>query len=141
MQWILMSQKTTSYRPVWLWLVRLILIIAVCIQLSSVALSSNLEIVQQELGVGSHFRLMQRLKNISLLLIHDTDDSEMTKLKIPAQKLDESEQVWTFLPFKLTQKVKSEPFLAQYLLITFILWGLVLILAIRASILLMRSVM
>lgn len=114
------------------WFAKLIIILAVLLQFLSIALPFNFEKNQQELGVGSRFRIVQRVNNIVYIL------SENPKFNMQISKTVElSPQLnsnWGFLPFRLKDKLNGNSPLNKLIPILILLWGLLLVLACTATI-------
>ncbi len=113
-------------------ILRIVLALAICIQLLSVALPYNLEIAQQQLGIGSRFRIIQRFENVAYLLSNSLDKATPGEIKTSnsqASNVISYFSHWNFFPFLLSRKIQPSSSLYKILPIIFVLWGLLFLLA------------
>ena len=120
---------------------RAIIVLAVCIQLSSIAIDGAVEAYQQEIGIGSSLRIVQRLKNISALSIDGSVESQVNKI-LPTQDAErisfiksqiEGRDGWNVLPFIYQKRLGNSP-LNKLIPLLIVLWGLVLLAAIITTV-------
>ena len=112
------------------WFARLAIALAVLLQFFSILLPFDLERMQQEIGVGSRFRIVQRVNNVFTLL----DETPKSIVQI-SPILDSNQNInWEFLPFRLQNRSNENSPLNKLLPILFILWGLIFILAVTATV-------
>ncbi|MGF1591281.1 MAG: glycosyltransferase family 39 protein [Pleurocapsa sp.] len=125
------NQNTDFLKAAFSWIARVIIILAMLIQFSSITLSPNLEVIQQELGVGSRFRLIQRFNNIFYLLNYDQNPNiQISK----AQEQWPHKITWDLLPFNLKTKLNTNSSLNKFVPILFIVWGVIFIAAVTTTV-------
>ncbi len=112
---------------------KIIVVMAILIQFTSIVLPYGLEANQQELGVGSRFRLVQRMYNISYML----DSKPHFQISKVEQKwqIDEPNRkvIWDLLPFRYQDKLGNNSSLNKFIPILFVVWSLILIAAIAST--------
>ena len=124
------KKNTNIFKKIASWFARIIIFLAMLLQFFSILLPFNLEKTQQELGVGSRFRMVQRVNNVFTLL----DETPVSNVQI-SPILDSNQNInWEFLPFRLQNRSNENSPLNKLLPILFILWGLIFILAVTATV-------
>ena len=116
-------------------ILRIILVIAISVQFLSVALPYNLEIQQQELGISSRFRLIERWENVYSVFsnsLNQVNQEESTRNNRDASNFS-SLKHWNFLPFLYSSKIQPDSYLYKALPIIFILWSLLFLSAIGTT--------
>ena len=118
-----LSQKIIS------WFTRGAIALALLLQFISILLPFNLEKTQQELGIGSRFRIAQRINNV-VTLLHEAPESNVKISPI----LNSNQNInWEFLPFRLQARQNDVLSLNKFMSILFIFWCLIFILAVTAT--------
>lgn len=130
------SNKTTDVRQLSLqWITRIIIILAILLQFASVSLHFGLESTQQQLGIGSRIRVVQRLDNI-FSNIKGTRESNIQSFRIKQRATEiilNDRMAWNLLPFLYQSKIDASSSLNKFVPIVFLLWGSILILAVVAT--------
>jgi hypothetical protein len=124
-------------KGVTVWLMRGILVVAIIVQIASVTMPFHLEIVQANLRqVNSlqQFRLGQRVTNIVCLINASFSEECISRWRLDQRILIENYNQIYFLPFIFSHETTDNPELAKLSRILFVLWGLVLILAILTTV-------
>jgi hypothetical protein len=125
-------QKNTDWIEVSLsWMAKIILILSMSIQLSSILLPPSLEVTQQELGVGSRFRLVQRVNNIFTLLNYDQKPKPQIS-KVQEQWSDNI--TWWLLPFRVKERAKNSYLLKNFMPMLIVFWILTFIVAVITTV-------
>ena len=119
---------------------RAIIILAVCIQLSSITMDGAVEAYQQKLGIGSSLRIAQRFKNISTFFIDRSVEYKIDKMSNSNvaeisffEEQIEARKGWNLLPF-LYQKKIGESSLNKLTPVLIVLWGFILMAAIVTTV-------
>jgi hypothetical protein len=113
-------------------LMQLLIVLAISVQLASVAMPMDLEIFQAEAGMpGSrfNFRLGQRLLNLSCL-IQPTWSSRCTESNPDKKSIVSPWNHLAFIPFTFEKKIKGDPHLLKYSKFILVIWFVILMLAI-----------
>ena len=122
------------------WSARVIIIVAIAIQLSSITLDGAVEAYQQRLGIGSSLRIAQRFKNISYLLGGSSpSDFDFLQVEVPPetailQKKIEAKTGWNILPFLYQNKLDSDSWLNKLIPLLTVVWSLIFILAVTSTV-------
>ena len=115
---------------------KIIIILAIFCQLASVSLSPNLETFQQELNIGSRFRLGQRINNIYYLVNYE--EKPQIKTNKAEEQLPETllrlRKTWSILPLKYEMKLPDNSSFNKFLPLLKIIWSLIFILALVSTI-------
>ena len=120
---------------------RAIIVVAICVQLTSISIDGGIEAYQQQLGIDSSFRIAQRFKNISALVADGSVESQISKT-LPIQndpKLSFAKNQiiardgWNILPFIYQKRLTGSP-LSKLIPILIVLWGLILLAAIVTTV-------
>ncbi|WP_019507050.1 glycosyltransferase family 39 protein [Pleurocapsa sp. PCC 7319] len=134
------AQRKNLFKKILILGARAIVVLAICIQFSSIAIDGVVEAYQQRLGIGSSLRIVQRFKNISEILNGSSikTDVNITSLEdstetIALQEKIESRSRWNILPFLYQKKLAKSP-LNKIIPILIAIWGLILLAAIVATI-------
>jgi len=134
------SQGKNLRSKVLTWGSRAVIVLAICIQVSSITIDGAVEAYQQQLGIGSSLRIGQRFKNISTLLINGTVESKVNVIQVEdvAKATAIKEQIanrtgWNILPFLYQKKSEKSP-LNKVIPILIVLWGLILVAAVGSTI-------
>ncbi|HBB32407.1 MAG TPA: hypothetical protein DDZ80_08575 [Cyanobacteria bacterium UBA8803] len=117
------------------WLMQGILGIAIAVQISSVAMPMNLEIFQTQVGMpGSRldFRLGQRIANVVCLVNGSLSNRCVDRNPDKKPVLEHINHLF-FLPFEFNQKAAENPNLINLSRVLLVLWILVLMMAIGAT--------
>ncbi len=119
---------------------RIIIVLAVCVQFSSITIDGAVEAYQQQSGVGSSLRILQRFENIAELLSSSSVKSDINVALIsdPVEAVVLQEKIksrtgWNILPFLYQRKLAKSP-LSKLIPIVIVLWGLILLAAIATTI-------
>ncbi|MEQ9373134.1 MAG: hypothetical protein RIG63_29550 [Coleofasciculus chthonoplastes F3-SA18-01] len=134
----LFIQRVLFTKGLTVWLMRGILTLAIIVQIASVTMPLGLEITSAQVMADKtprylQFRLGQRLTNIACLVNSSFSQKCINRLNPDQQlRLEEVNKV-SFLPFGFSRKAASNPALVKLSPILFVLWGLVLALAIGTT--------
>ena len=135
------DQSKNLYSKVLTWSARSVIVLAICVQVSSITLDGGVEAYQQQLGIGSSWRMGQRFKNISTLLIDGTLEfktADITQVEDVARAAFMEKQIvnrtrWNILPFLYQRNLEKSP-LGKLIPILIALWGLILVAAVSSTI-------
>ncbi|GBF79771.1 glycosyltransferase family 39 protein [Aphanothece sacrum] len=119
-------------KPLKKWLMKGIIIIALLVNFSSVAMPFNLEIYQTQIGFpGSRldFRLSQRITNIACKFNSSISNRCIANHPKDQKTLEEFNK-FSFFPFVFQQEAKNNPQLDDIVWFLFLVWILALFLAI-----------
>lgn len=123
------KQNTHIFKKIAILFARFAIVLAVLLQIFSILLPFDLERIQQELGVGSRFRMGQRINNVFILL----GETPESNVKISPILHSNQNINWEFLPFRLQARQNDDSSLNKFMPILFIFWGLIFILAVTAT--------
>ncbi|MEP0869331.1 hypothetical protein NDA01_05925 [Trichocoleus desertorum AS-A10] len=134
-QRLLYSRKLTA------WVMRGLIVLAIAIQLTSVAMPRQMEETQTLVGApGSRlqFRLGQRAINIACLA--NSSISDRCPSQLPPKISDHLKEynVISLLPFSFSQQAKTQPTLAPIAKTLWVIWGVVVAIAIVSTVLYLR---
>ena len=130
------TQNANFFQVIMSWIAKIIIIFAISIQFASVVLPSGLEQAQQKLGIGSRFRVVQRVNNIVYLLDRDRQyPLQIAKVLAESPSFAKNQKIaWEILPFRLKLWLEPDSFFYKLVPILFFCWGLILILAITTTV-------
>jgi hypothetical protein len=148
----LLVQLFVSRKQIVAWLSRSLLALALAVQIFSIILPADLEVHQQELGVGSSFRLAQRVENISHLLTNTFDNNhdlfnvaseqELSREYTPDKIASDIRfyKTWRILPFFYSQYLRTIAVPNVIIGIIFVAWITVFLVTIGATVWIIRSI-
>ena len=134
------DRSKNLWRKTLTWSTRVIIIVAIAIQLSSITLDGAVEAYQQRLGIGSSWRIAQRFRNISYLLDGSSQsDFDFSQVEVPPeaailQKKIEARSGWNILPFLYRDKLDSDSRLNKLIPLLMVAWSLIFILAVTSTV-------
>jgi hypothetical protein len=130
------KQKTSLLEYFYVWIARIVIIFSLLIQFMSTILPGDLEVAQEKLGVGSSWRFVQRITNIVSLLNYDKNPNiQITKVIEKSPGFVINNQIpWELLPFRFESKIEPDSSLGKIISISFVLWALILVLAITTTV-------
>jgi hypothetical protein len=130
------KKNTNIFKKITSWFARIVIFLAMLLQFFSIVLPFNLEKTQQKLGVGSRFRMIQRVNNIFYLFDEVPESNiQIGKVIQHSPQLNPNPNLgWGFLPFRLKDRLNGNSPLNKLIPILILLWGLLFILAVTATI-------
>lgn len=132
----LFIQHLLSAKGLAAWGMRGLVTIAILVQIASVSMPLNLEIDQSRFGVPGtrlQFRLGQRITNMICLVNGSFSKQCLDRNPDKKSYLKQNNHV-SFLPFAYTEKAVKNPALVNFSRILFVVWGILLILAVGTTI-------
>ena len=119
---------------------RVAIVLAICIQLSSVVIDSSVEANQQRAGFGSRWRLIQRWQNIAALSSGSIEyEVKPTRFKNPRSSLDlqrkiEAKNQWDLLPFIYKSRLDAVSTPDNWLPFLSAIWIVILFVAVASTV-------
>ncbi|MGF1542578.1 MAG: hypothetical protein ACFCU5_19395 [Pleurocapsa sp.] len=124
------NTNTDFLKAAFSWIARVTIILSILIQFAFILLPHGLEVNQQKLGIGSQFRIFQRINNIFYLLNYNQESN----VQLPNFQEHYSEKMsWDLLPFKLKNKLGANSPFNKFIPILFVFWGLILVFTITMT--------
>jgi hypothetical protein len=144
----LFIHRLLSARKLTLWLMRGILTIAIIVQIASVTMPYSLEFLQDQDNLRNNlkvtqgiswssslqFRLGMRGTNIVCLIDNSFSEKCVNRLSPDKKRQLEDHNRVNFLPFTISRELAGKPSLIKISLIFFVVWGLLLTLAIGTTV-------
>lgn len=134
----LFIQRLLHSRRLKAWVMRGLIVLAIAIQLISVAMPRQMEEIQTLVGApGSRlqFRLGQRVMNLACLA--NSSISDRCPSQLPPKISDHLKEynVISLLPFSFSQQASTQPTLAPIAKVLWVIWGVIVAIAIVSTVL------
>ena len=122
------------FQKILILIAKIVLIMAVLIQFTSIILPPGLEAHQKKLNIGSKFYVKQRISNVFYML-DPNPNFQISELEqnLTPHSLD-SKVIWNLLPFRYQNKIQPYSYLKKFIPMLFIAWSIIFIAAISTTI-------
>ena len=124
------NSRTNALKIVFRSLSKAVIILAIFCQLISISLYPSLEAIQQELNIGSPFRIIQRINNIFYLIDYEERPQiQQNKAEQQSSRIILEEKItWNILPFRYQIRLQdNSTFGHKFLPLLTAIWVLIFI--------------